>query len=347
LNGYALIPVRLSLGKSGAKLSQMQQRKRNIAIGLANRGYTEVINYPFTNQEMIDLLGFTGDRAKSFRILNPMSEQAPLLRTHLIPGLLSALQLNLGRGSKNVALFEIGSVFRNIAATSIPTLPPTNKRPNAKSIAEIYQSVPKQMVFVGGVMTGERIKSGWQGVGEKFVWSDAVAEAIAIIESTGNSYELSNTDLAPWHPGRCAEIKVAGKAVAHAGELHPRVCAKLNLPERTCVFAGIISELPLLAEKSPPKIWSFPAVVQDVALLVDSKVSAHALKQSLIRGAGELLETIDLFDRYDQVGNGKISLAFTLTFRASDRTLTSEEVAKFRDAAILMAAKDHAATLRG
>ena len=347
LNGYALIPARLSLGKSGARLSQMQQRKRNIAIGLANRGYTEVINYPFTNQEMIDLLGFTGDRAKSFRILNPMSEQAPLLRTHLIPGLLSALQLNLGRGSKNVALFEIGSVFRNIATASIPTLPPTNKRPNAKSIAEIYESVPKQMVFVGGVMTGERIKSGWQGVGEKFVWSDAVAEAIAIIESTGNSYELSNTDLAPWHPGRCAEITVAGKAVAHAGELHPRVCAKLNLPERTCVFAVIISELPLIAEKSPPKIWSFPAVVQDVALLVDSKVSAHALKQSLIRGAGELLETIDLFDRYDQVGNGKISLAFTLTFRASDRTLTSEEVAKFRDAAISMAAKDHAATLRG
>jgi phenylalanyl-tRNA synthetase beta chain len=121
----------------------------------------------------------------------------------------------------------------------------------------------------------------------------------------------------------------------------------LNLPERTCVFAVIISELPLLAEKSPSKIWSFPAVVQDVALLVDSKVSAHALKQSLIRGAGGLLESIDLFDRYDQVGNGKISLAFTLTFRASDRTLTSEEVAKFRDAAVSMAAKDHAATLRG
>jgi phenylalanyl-tRNA synthetase beta chain len=276
-----------------------------------------------------------------------MSEQAPLLRTHLIPGLLSALQLNLGRGSKNVALFEIGSVFRNTATASIPALPPTNKRPTAKSIAEIYDSVPKQMVFVGGVMTGERIKSGWQGAGEKFVWNDAVAEAIAIIESTGNSYELSNTDLAPWHPGRCAEIKVNGKAVAHAGELHPRVCAKLNLPERTCVFAVIISELPLLTEKSPPKIWSFPAVVQDVALLVDSKVSSHALKQSLIRGAGELLESIDLFDRYDQVGDGKISLAFTLTFRASDRTLTSEEVAKFRDAAVSMAAKDHAATLRG
>jgi phenylalanyl-tRNA synthetase beta chain len=213
-------------------------------------------------------------------------------------------------------------------------------------ITQIYESVPKQMLFVGGVMCGEKIKSGWQGAGERFVWSDAVSEAIAVIESTGNSYELINTELAPWHPGRCAEIRVNGKAVAHAGELHPRVCAKLNLPDRTCLFAVIISELPLLTESAPPKICGFPAAVQDVALLVDSSVSAHALKQSLIRGAGELLESIELFDRYDQIGDGKISLAFTLTFRASDRTLTSEEVAKYRDAAVAMAAKDHSATLR-
>ena len=345
LNGYSLIPSRLSIGKAGAKLTQMQQRKRNIAIMLANRGFTEVINYPFTNQEMVELLGFAGDRAKSFKIANPMSEQAPLLRTHLIPGLLSALQLNIGRGSKNLALFEVGSVFRNIG-NAAAVMPETNKRPSSKVITQIYESVPKQMLFVGGVMCGEKIKSGWQGAGERFVWSDAVSEAIAVIESTGNSYELINTELAPWHPGRCAEIRVNGKAVAHAGELHPRVCAKLNLPERTCLFAVIISELPLLTESAPPKIWGFPAAVQDVALLIDSSVSAHALKQSLIRGAGELLESIELFDRYDQIGGGKISLAFTLTFRASDRTLTSEEVAKYRDAAVAMAAKDHSATLR-
>ena len=346
LNGYALIPSRLRIGRTGAKLTQMQQRKRSVASGLANRGFTEVINYPFTNQEMIDLLGFTGDRAKSFRMMNPMSEQMPLLRTHLIPGLLSALQLNLGRGSKNVALFEIGSVFRNTTAPVTPVMPDTVKRPTAKAIAQIYESVPKQMLFVGGVMTGEKVKSGWHGAGRKFEWSDAVAEAISIIDSTGNSYEILNTELAPWHPGRCAEIRVGGKAVAHAGELHPRVCVNLNLPERTCVFAVIISELPVLAQSTSPKIWNFPAAVQDVALVVEQQTSAHALKQSLIRGAGELLESIELFDRYDQIGDGKISLAFTLTFRASDRTLTSEEVAKFRDAAVAMAVKDHSAVLR-
>jgi phenylalanyl-tRNA synthetase beta chain len=108
----------------------------------------------------------------------------------------------------------------------------------------------------------------------------------------------------------------------------------------------IISELPMIAQNTSPKIWNLPAAVQDVALVVEQQTSAHALKQSLIRGAGELLESIELFDRYDQIGDGKISLAFTLTFRASDRTLTSEEVAKFRDAAVAMAVKDHSAVLR-
>jgi phenylalanyl-tRNA synthetase beta chain len=101
-----------------------------------------------------------------------------------------------------------------------------------------------------------------------------------------------------------------------------------------------------LCSKYITKDLEFPSAVQDVALIVSPKVSAEALKQSLIRGAGQLLESIELFDRYDQIGNGQISLAYTLTFRASDRTLTSDEVAKFRDSAVAMAIKDHAAILR-
>jgi phenylalanyl-tRNA synthetase beta chain len=187
-------------------------------------------------------------------------------------------------------------------------MPDTAKRPSAKSIAQIYESVPKQMLFVGGVMTGEKIKSGWQGTGNAFEWSDAVAEAISIIESTGNTYEILNTELAPWHPGRCAEIRVGGKAVAHAGELHPRVCTNLNLPERTCVFAVIISELPVLTQSTSPKIWNFPAAVQDVALIVSPNVSAEALKQSLIRGAGSFLNQSKYLTVMTKLEMGKFHL---------------------------------------
>jgi phenylalanyl-tRNA synthetase beta chain len=96
-----------------------------------------------------------------------------------------------------------------------------------------------------------------------------------------------------------------------------------------------------------PAIWNFPAVVQDVALVVEGKITAAELTAALKQGAGPLLETIVLFDRYDQLGDGKVSLAFTLTFRAADRTLTAVEVAQYRDQAIAQAAKEVGAILRG
>lgn len=346
LVGYDQIPLRLPIGKSGAKLSTRQNRKRQIALMLANQGYTEVINYPFVNQELIDILGFTGDRAKSFRLANPMSEDFPLLRTHLLPGLLTTLSRNINRGAKNLALFEIGSVFRNTSPLGKVVLPTTERKPSQKIIDSIYLSVPNQMLFVAGVSCGEKYLSNWQGEGSKFEWSDAVSKAAEIIESTGNKYEITGTDLAPWHPGRCAEFKVAGKVVAHAGELHPRVIATLNLPARTCAFAVILNELPEAKLGAAPKIWNMPAAVQDIALVVSKNVSASAVEAALRMGAGELLESISLFDRYDQIGDEKVSLAFTLTFRAADRTLTAEEVSGYRDEAVKRAGKDCGAVLR-
>ena len=347
LNSYDLIPATLPTGKDGARLNDMQYRKRAVAISLANQGFTEVINYPFVSQEMVDLLGFTGDRAKSFKIANPMSEEFPLLRTHLLPGLLTTAVRNIGRGSKNLAIFEIGTIFRNTTPLGKALNPGISKRPSEKVIKDIYDGVPKQMLFVGAVVTGETVLSDWQGLGSKFNWSDAIAKAQEIIESTGNDYEIFSSDLAPWHPGRCAELRVNGKPVAHAGELHPRVITALNLPERSCAFAVILSELPSAGVTKAPAIWSFPAVVQDVALVVESKISAADLTAAIKQGAGPLLESIVLFDRYDQMAGNKVSLAFTLTFRASDRTLTSDEVALYRDQAIAQAAKSVGAVLRG
>jgi len=347
LNSYDLIPATLPTGKDGARLNDMQYRKRAVAISLANQGFTEVINYPFVSQEMVDLLGFTGDRAKSFKIANPMSEEFPLLRTHLLPGLLTTAVRNIGRGSKNLAIFEIGTIFRNTTPLGKAVNPGISKRPSEKVIKDIYDGVPKQMLFVGAVVTGETILSDWQGSGSKFNWSDAIAKAEEIIESTGNDYEIFSSDLAPWHPGRCAELRVNGKPVAHAGELHPRVITALNLPERSCAFAVILSELPSAGVTKAPAIWIFPAVVQDVALVVESKISAADLTAAIKQGAGPLLESIVLFDRYDQMAGNKVSLAFTLTFRASDRTLTSDEVALYRDQAIAQAAKSVGAVLRG
>ena len=267
-----------------------------------------------------------------------MSDAAPLLRTHLLPGLLETAKRNLGRGARDCAIFEIGTVFRDVAKLAHVSPVPTVARPSPETIAEIYASVPPQPLFVGAVVVGSLDRDGWWGKGRVFDWSDATNAALSIIELTGNTGVIVQSDLAPWHPGRCAEIQVGGKPVAHAGELHPRVLDALGLPARSCAFAVILSELPVLPSKSSRQIFTMPAATQDVSLIVDAAVPAATVESFLKAGAGELLESIALFDRYESLGDGKVSLAFTLTFRAPDRTLTADEVTRYREGAVISAA---------
>jgi len=344
--GYDAIPMRLPVGKSGASLTPAQKRRRSIGDLFAHSGFSEVYNYPFISQAMLDDLGFTGKRAAAFRIANPMSEDFPLLRTHILPGLLQAAVRNQSRGSKNVALFEIGTIFRNW--NELPALPQisTASRPSPSDEQRIYDGVPDQPTMIGGVVLGQLSPSGWWGKGSSFDWSDAIAAVVRIVESTGHVATVHASDFAPWHPGRCAEIRVGDIAVGHAGELHPRVIEKLGLPPRSTAFAGILTAIPESGVVPAPQVWTMPAAVQDVALVVDSKVSSADLQSALIEGAGELLESITLFDRYDKMGEGKISLAYSMVFRAADRTLTAAEVSAFREAAVAVAAERYGATIR-
>jgi phenylalanyl-tRNA synthetase beta chain len=346
LVGLNEITGTLPIGKASATLSPMQYRKRHVGNSLASRGFNEVYTYPFVSQELVDLLGFVGPRAASFTIANPMSEQAPLLRTHLLPGLLEAAKRNLARGAKDVAIFEIGSVFRDVTKRAdLPTIG-TGTRPTDAEIAAIYASVPPQPLFVGAVVTGSLDRAGWWGSGRSYEWSDAINDALTVIEETGNQAQIVQSDLAPWHPGRCAELQVNGKALAHAGELHPRVLEALGLPPRSCAFAVILSELDFLSSKSAPIVATMPAATQDVSLIVDAGTPAAEVERALVSGAGELLESIALFDRYENVGDKKVSLAFTLVFRATDRTLTQDEVSGYRESATAAAARDCGAIVR-
>ena len=160
---------------------------------------------------------------------------------------------------------------------------------------------------------------------------------------------VSAAELAPWHPGRCAAIAVDGTVVGHAGELHPAVVSAYELPKRTSVMELDLDALPLPPVTQARRISSFPPALIDVALIVDRETPAAAVSSVLADGAGELLESVSLFDLYesDQLGEGKKSLAYKLTFRAPDRTLTTEETLAARDAAVAAAASRFGATLRG
>ena len=160
--------------------------------------------------------------------------------------------------------------------------------------------------------------------------------------------EFRNAEFLPWHPGRCAEILVDGTVVGHAGELHPQVCERANIPARSIALEIDLDALPVEERFPQPKVSAFPPVYQDVALVVDEDLPVAEVQKVLQEGAGELLESIRLFDIYesDSLAEGKRSLTFSLSFRATDRTLTEDEASEGRRAAIAAATEKLGAELR-
>lgn len=344
--GYDAIPSVLPVHPVSPGLTSFQRRLRILAQMLADRGLVEVQNYPFVAESTLRDMGYTGDRAKAFRIVNPLSEGAPLLRTHLIPGLIDAASRNISRGARNFGLFEIGSIFRNILPLSPFDNPPTAKRPTQEIIDQIYAGVPDQPIHVGGVLVGEAQSEDWKGQGRSYDWSDAIEFAESILRACNLTWTINRSDFAPWHPGRCAELLVNGKVIAHAGELHPRVVASYTLPERACAFVVNLSGIPEHGTLRAPSLGTMPAAMQDIALIVDENITNAEVVEAIFAGAGEMLESVTLFDKYDEIGDGKISLAYTLTFRAPDRTLTGAEIAEFREGAVESARIKVGAVLR-
>lgn len=354
IHGYDLIPLRLPTGQpllsedGQMQIGESQSRRRRRAVVdfLAARGFAETQNYPFTSQEFIDQLGFLGARARAFRIANPLSEEFPVLRTHLLQTLLPTAVRNLNRGNGNLALFEIGRIFRAPERVAHTSILPTGDRPSDEEVKDLFAAVPEQPIMVAGVIAGEFENPSWRNDGRSVTWEDAVTMATDLVSLLGSEPTIASSDFAPWHPGRCAEVRVGDVVVAHAGELHPRVVEQLSLPPRSIAFALLLDLLPVAPIVKPGKLATMPPAIQDLALVVDEEVSAERVKAALISGAGELLERIDLFDRYDKFAPGKISLAFTITLRASDRTLTSEEIAEIRKRAVASAQAATGAILR-
>jgi phenylalanyl-tRNA synthetase beta chain len=202
------------------------------------------------------------------------------------------------------------------------------------------------------VLAGEADPAGWWGEGRPAGWADAVEAARIALDAAGvpaDRVQIRNAERAPWHPGRCAEITVDGVVVGHAGELHPAAVAGLELPRRTSAMELDLDALPAAEVTPGPRISTFPPALIDVALVVDAGVAAAEVERALVAGAGDLLEAVRLFDVYtsEQLGADRKSLAYKLTFRAPDRTLTAQEAVAARDAAVAEASTRVGAVLRG
>ncbi|SNY56326.1 phenylalanine--tRNA ligase subunit beta [Paractinoplanes atraurantiacus] len=354
LGGYNDIPSILPPARGGSGITPAQRRRRTVGRALAENGYVEVLSYPFVAPSAADQLGYPADdpRRSAVRLTNPLSEQEPLLRTSLLPTLLATLKRNLGRGHRDLAIFETGLVFLPTLAVTAPPAMGVDRKPTDEEWKAANAIVPHQPWHLAAAVTGDIAPAGWWGAGREATWADAIEAARVALSAAGitaGRVTVAAAELAPWHPGRCAAISVDGEVVGHAGELHPAVVSALELPKRTSVMELDLDAVPAAPVTQAKKISSFPPALIDVALVVDAGTPAAAVSSVLEQGAGELLESVALFDLYesDQLGEGKKSLAYKLTFRAPDRTLTSEETLAARDAAVAAAASRFGATLRG
>ena len=349
--GYENVPSVLPTAPPGRGLTPEQSLRRRVGRAMAGEGFVEVLNFPFVGEADLDRLALADadPRRTTLRLANPLSNEEPLMTTTLLPGLLRTVARNVSRGAGDLAVFEAAPVTLPHSGIAAPILP-VDRRPADGEWDDLNKALPDQPLHLAFAVCGERDRAGWWGPGRQAGWGDVIETARVVARTLGLTLTVRASDLAPWHPGRCAELFVGETSVGHAGELHPKVCRAYGVPARTAVAELDLETLLTKAVSTPkaPVFSSFPVAKEDVALVVDADLASEDLAATLREGAGPLCESVRLFDVYTgpQVGEGRKSLAFALRFRATDRTLTEEETAAARDAAVALAEQRHGAQQR-
>jgi phenylalanyl-tRNA synthetase beta chain len=328
--GYHQIPATLPPA-TGGRLDAAQRLRRQAREALAGMGVTEVQTYPFLAPAVLDRLGLAeaDPRRRTLRLANPISEEAPELRTSLLPGLAEVAGRNLARGLDGVAVFELGAVFL----------------PDPKG------ELPAEPLTLGILLAGQRPAGRFDDPGQPYDFADVkgvVEGLVAALGVPGVGYRAEEPP--PYHPGRCAGVFLEGRPVGACGQLHPRVAAAFELPAAS--FAVELELAPLLAAvprmRPAPTPSPYPELSFDVAFLVPPGVAAADLEAALAEAGGELLARLTLFDAYQgpPLPPGHRNLAYRVALQAPDRTLTDADGAAVRDRMAALAAERLRAVLR-
>ena len=341
LVGYASIPSELPTAPGGRGLTHAQRTRRAARRALAEAGLTEVNSAPFVAPSIHDALRYGQDdaRRRAVRVLNPLAEDEPLLRTELLQTLLPVAKRNLGRGEESVAIFQRGSVFLASESGITAPVPAPAQRPSEAELEAIEAALPAQTTVLAAVLGGASGPDSWQGEPEPWGWADAFDMARRAAAAVGAELEVRRTERAPFHPGRAGELRVLtadgeSTVVGTAGELHPAVLKEFSLPARTAAFEldleAVIAAAPSVVRAVP--VPTYPPAKEDFAFVVEDSVPASAVEAAILVGAGDLAERVHLFDVFtgEQIGEGKKSLAYAVKLRSPEATLTAEQIGAAR-----------------
>ncbi|MBO3142370.1 phenylalanine--tRNA ligase subunit beta [Dermatophilus congolensis] len=355
LRGYEQIGSVLPAAPGGRGLTVAQRVVRRVSDTLANAGFVEVLTYPFVASERFDELqyGEEDERRVARRLVNPLRAEQPLLRTTVLSTLVDAAARNVARGIRDVAVFEVGRVVHGVEEPVAAPVPAVGAKPEAEVLAQIDQALPQQPHHVAFVAAGVAVSAAPGVEARAFDAADVIGAVLEVGRALGLNLVVEAAECAPWHPGRCAKVSTEfGECVGYAGELAPRVCKAVDLPAHTCAAelnVDVLIDAFAACRAQAVKLSTLPVANTDVALVVDEVVSAAEVESALREGAGPLLEELTLFDvfRGEQVGEGKKSLAYRLTFRPREKTLKTTQVSALRDDAVAAAKKATGAELRG
>ncbi len=317
-----------SAGQAGG-LRRDQRLRRRAEDALRDLGFDEIVGWSFTDPGEAARLRIPADdsRTDGVEISNPLSEDQSVMRTTLLGSLLDAAERNLARAAERVALFESGRVYLSAGASTDGPLAGAFAGQQPAPFAEPHR--------LGCLAAGPLAPKSWRGGGEPadFFALKGVLEGLAVRLGVVLVFEPASEPFL--HPGRAAKVLVDGVAAGWIGELHPLVCREWDL-DAAVGFEVELSALTRAAtagEETFEDVTAFPAVLQDLAVVVPADVSAARVRSAVLAGGGDLLREAEVFDLYEgeQLGEGRKSLALRLEFRAADRTLTDDEVAAKRE----------------
>jgi phenylalanyl-tRNA synthetase beta chain len=353
LVGYHRIPSVLPVAPPGRGLTRAQRLKKQAADVLAGAGATEVLAFPFLSDELNQRYGSVdGAPVAQVKVANALDASAPFLRRTLLPGLVEIARRNLSRGLTDLDLFEVGLVFlpETDREYGSPVLPAGGALPTADQLAALQAGIPPQPRHIGVLRLGNAVHKAPGQAPIAAGIADALERVRQIGLATGVEIEVVPGRHAALHPGRTAELRVAGQVVGFAGELHPRIAEGSDLP-RVVAVAELDLDAVIAAGDRPVEahaIATYPAATQDLSLVVPRETPAGEVGAAVAGGAGELLEHLELVDDYRGPGlpDESKSLTFALRFRAPDRTLTAAEASEAKLAGAAVAAERFGAAIR-
>lgn len=312
LHGYEKIPSTLPMVRPvGAGSTLRLQRERKVRSFLIGEGLSEMINLPFTSEEMNRrIVGLWEDRGAPVSILNPLVQDRSELRLSLIPGLLENLRNNVAQKAKTFHAFDFGKVFCL----------------NSRGSSEEKQ-------HLAGLLYGQRERRGLrlkEAMPTTFLDVKGLVEGVVDMLDIEPRPAWSSFGIGSFlHPGKAAIIRIDDCDRGYLGETHPDLCEEMELPPFLIFeldFEGLVQYAPRrLAARPLPR---FPSVERDLSVVVDETFSAQRIVSWIRDLNHSLIEDVQVFDQYrgSSIPEGKKSLAYTISYRADDRTLTDAEV---------------------